>query len=150
MRVGRRGVALLSSQDPHIIIRLPKNEAKKVAKESVASKQSKTRKSTPNDGAWLSTKPKAVKRKKASAKTKTAKKVKSTKAAKKPPAKGSTKRAPAKAAATKASTEQEVIELWSDDDDDADGAVEVPLESQKSAEDALWDDPNSSDDEFEF
>jgi hypothetical protein len=147
-------MVLVSSQDPHIIIRLPKNEAKKAAgQESAASKQSKTRKAAPQDGEWLSTKPKAVKRKKAVAPKGKAAKTKKTKASKKPAAKKSTKGSKAKVAAV-ATSEKEVIELWSDDDEDHNGGTagvaSVPLKRKKSAEEALWEDPASSDDEFEF
>jgi hypothetical protein len=154
LKLGRHGPALASSADPHIIVRLPKHEKK--AAESTAAKQSKVRKAVPKDGGeWLSAKPKA-KRKKASApkaKAKATKKVKTKAASKKsaaskPIARGTT----AKKAAAKAVTETEIIEIASDDDSDDDSGVATgpPLRRQRSTEEALWSDPDSSEDEFEF
>jgi hypothetical protein len=134
--------------DPHIVVRLPKHEKK--TDETAAAKQSKVRKAVPaKDGAWLSAKPKA-KRKKAAPKTKATKKVKTKAASRKPAAsKRTAKGTTAKAAAAKAVTENEIIEIASDDDDVSD-ATEIPLTRQRSTEEALWSDPDSSDDEFEF
>jgi hypothetical protein len=154
LKLGRHGPALASSADPHIVVRLPKHEKK--APESAAAKQSKVRKAVSKDGGeWLSAKPKA-KRKKAApkAKAKATKKTKTKAAAKKPAttkrtAKGTT----AKTAAAKRVTETEIIEIASDDDDsdDDDGvATALPLKRQRSTEEALWSDPDSSEDEFEF
>jgi hypothetical protein len=153
LKLGRHGPGLASSEDPHIIVRLPKHEKK--AAESAAAKQSKMRKAVPKDGAWLSAKPKAKvgKRKKASApkKAKATKKVKTKTASRKPAA--SKRGTIAKTAAAKPVSENEVIEIASDDDDDDDDgeeeATELPLKSQRSSEEALWSD-DDSEDEFEF
>ena len=152
LKLGRHGPALASSADPHIVVRLPKHE-KKTA-ETAAAKQSKVRKAVPaKDGAWLSAKPKA-KRKKAApkAKAKATKKVKSKAAGKKPAAtKRNAKGTTTKTVASKSVTENEIIEIASDDDDDDIGeATELPLKRQRSTEEALWSDPDSSEDEFEF
>jgi hypothetical protein len=150
LKLGRHGPALASSADPHIVVRLPKHE-KKTA-ETAAAKQSKVRKAVPaKDGAWLSAKPKA-KRKKAAPKAKATKKVKTKAASKKPAAaKRNSKGTTTKTAASKPVTENEIIEIASDDDDDDIGeATELPLKRQRSTEETLWSDPDSSEDEFEF
>jgi hypothetical protein len=159
LKLGRHGPGLASSEDPHIVVRLPKHEKKAAAsKETAAAKQSKVRKAIPKDGAWLSAKPKAkaTKRKKAAPKTKAkaTKKVKTKTATRKPAA---SKRSSTPAwlhtpTAAKPVTENEVIEIASDDDDDDEvgEATPLPLKRQRSSEEALWSDNNSSEDEFEF
>jgi hypothetical protein len=148
---------MLSSASPKFIIRLPIREEKKVAAQQTtkASKQSTIRKTVAKDGDWLSTKSKAVKRKKA-----TTTKVKPTKKAKaKATAKAATKstatKKPAKVRRKKEDS-NEVIELSSDDDDGDDAEPDVMLASLKHAsetevEEVLWDDDNDdSGDEYEF
>jgi hypothetical protein len=154
LKLGRHGPGLASSEDPHIVVRLPKHEKKAAAsKETAAAKQSKVRKAIPKDGAWLSAKPKAkvTKRRKAApkaAKAKATKKVKTKTASRKP----ATSKRSAKTAAAKPVAENEVIEIASDDDDDHLAEdMPLPLKRQRSSEEALWSDhDDSSEDEFEF
>jgi hypothetical protein len=141
---------MLNSVNPKFIVRLPKRDNQKVAavKVTKASKQSAVRKTVPKEGAWLSTKSKAVKRKKAT----TTKSKKPSKAAKVKPmsksaaiavSKKSRKVAPQVAAA-------EVIELSSDDESRDFPLAALKQDSEADTEEVLWDDDNSSDDEYEF
>ena len=145
--LGELGMQMLNSENPKFIVRLPKRNDQKVAavKKTKASKQTAARKTVSKDGTWLSTKPNAVKRKKAA-----------TAKAKKPSKKSKTKQAPQKGTIavskkTRKAGQQippaEVIELLSDDE-----SLDLPLASLKQASDAdteevLWDDDNSSSDE---
>ena len=163
--LGARGRSLLQCPNPSFIIGLPKQEATKkaAAKPTKASKQSKARKTVADDGEWLSSKPKAKKRKKAAASknTKPAKKKTKAKAKTKTTTKKKASKAPTgttSAAATvrpKAHpSEAEVIDLLSDGDDDV-SSVDVPLtslarNSSRSADEELWDDESSSEEENEF
>jgi hypothetical protein len=143
---------MLNSENPKFIVRLPIRDETKVAavKATKASKHSAVRKTVSKDGDWLSTKSKAVKRKRAAATTKVKKPAKAAKAK-------TVKKKVTKTVRKKSQTAQpegpsnEVIELSSDEDNDF---PDVPLaslkqDSEPEIEEILWDD-KSSDGEYEF
>jgi hypothetical protein len=148
--LGELGMKMLHSVNPKFIVRLPKRDDAKAAAAKVtkASKQSAVRKTVPKDGTWLSTKSKAVKRKKATtAKAKKPSKAAKVKTASKKAAVAVPKKSK-KAASRVASAE--VIELSSDDESRDFPLAALKQDSDADTEEVLWDDGNSSDEEYEF
>ena len=149
--LGQRGFGLLQSANPVIKIRFPKRDDKKPAAKQTAAK---ARKSLASDGEWYtaSVKPKATKRKKTAPKKAPAKKKAKAAKPKKTVAKGKNPKAGTKkSVASKtmnAKAPSEVIDLYSDDDGDQ--VSMGPLSTMANAKDTLWEDDNSSDEEFEF
>lgn len=140
---------MLSSVNPKFIVRLPKRDDPKAAavKVTKASKQSAVRKTVPKDGNWLSTKSKAVKRKKAT----TAKAKKPSKAVKvKPLTKKAAISVPKSKKVAPKKSAAEVIELLSDDESQDFPLAALKQDSEADTEEVLWDDDNSSDEEYEF
>jgi hypothetical protein len=136
LRVGQRGLALLQSTQPTILVRFPKKLQS--TKETAALAELAARKAVPTNGEWLQVKPRAKRKKPSSVVAATAaSKKKKTAIKAKPRAKTMTqkksKATTTTAAATKKKSLQqqalleknntsEVIELLSDDDDDNDVA----------------------------
>jgi hypothetical protein len=131
LRLGRRGVALLHSPDPKIIIRFPiRDDAKSTSTQNTA------RKSITGEGEWLTTKTTAGRKKKVTSKRTTTKKPPVKKKA--PAKKSNVAKAPPKPqrkAAKKRTSE--LIELSSDESD-----------VNAEADDLMSD--QESDDELEF
>jgi hypothetical protein len=150
-KLGGLGSKVLRSENPKIIVHLPKRDEHTPgtkAASTKAAKKSKARKTIASEGTeWLSAKPKAKKRKMA-AKAKKPTKAKKQKTEK--PKKKTAKKA-TRSVKSLPDRREEVIELLSDDDDSIE---DVPLASLKrdgnknEAED-LWED-ESSEEENEF
>jgi len=167
LQLGRLAQLLLQSPNPCVKIRFPKRDDQKAA---AKEKKQKARTSIPDDGEWLTTRPKA-KRKAPAKRTKNTAGSKKTTAKKKRATKRSGERRGAskkKAAASRkaasnsgsvATAQNGVIDLYSaDDDDDDDGmesegegsTVQGPAKRQRSDDEKLWEDVDNSESEFEW
>ena len=162
--LGAKGKAILQSAKPSFVIGFPKLEARpSCIKPTKASQQSNTHKAVAaNGGEWMSTRPKATKRKKTNTSNGVAKKKKAISKTRKPAkqkvaAKKSTRSASILAKTN--SSVSEVIDLLSDGDVDCDideSSVAAPtllnrngskLKTEDLWEDEFWDD--DTDEEFD-
>jgi hypothetical protein len=151
-KLGGLGSRVLRSENPKIIVHLPKREEKTSggtkATSTKAAKKSKARKTIASEGSeWLSAKPKAKKRTIAT-KAKKPTKAKKQKTAK--PKKKTAKKATRSAKSLPIRSE-EVIELLSDDDSIEDAPpASLKREGNKNDAEDLWEDDDSSEEEYEF
>jgi hypothetical protein len=150
-KLGGLGSKVLCSENPKIIVHLPIRDEHTPGTKSAstkAAKKSKARKTIVSEGTeWLSAKPKAKKRTIAT-KAKKPTKAKKQKTAK--PKKKTAKKATRSAKSLPIRSE-EVIELLSDDDSIEDAPpASLKREGNKNDAEDLWEDDDSSEEEYEF
>lgn len=130
-----------------MIVHLPKRKTKKPGAAAAASKTTKqaARQTVSKSGEWLSSKPKATRKRKTKASSAKRRKNKTKKA------KSQTSRRRKNSKSDKNQPLSKVIELLSDDEDEGlESHQNLPDKRELIDNDSLWEDEDEDSDEFEF